>query len=1132
MMVLLVSECEKKALPRTRRVLDAFADRIGSNTWRTVITQDGLIALKKLLRKTASKSTAVSCHWIHGTSRSELLWIVGNRSKFNAEGIVAVNSTKRPVLSDAENHYWHYASSIQIVATLAALLHDLGKSTQGFQKKLRATSTQADPYRHEWLSLKLFEWLIAGCTDDDAWLTRFASIDVFLEQQAQADDAVIEKAISQNKDRTNIGDMPPLAQWVAWLIVTHHRQVPFEQVFHDANEKKRRQSPQYLGRNLDQFYRQIKAIDYWVKASPEKIRSQTLSQQRDYWQFKQLVIHSPNWQSGIKRWASKALADPTLNTLKNTCVDNPILLHLSRLALMMGDHNYSSLKPDDKRRVTGHKDFEVLAANTERETGKVKQPLDEHLLGVAQFTAKFSHHLPSLIQNLPTLRNKRSLERPAKIERFIWQNHAFKLAQQLQKDAQSEGFFGVNMASTGCGKTIGNARIMYGLADAKKGARFTIALGLRVLTLQTGKSLQHDLGLDSEELATLVGGSANKQLFELNQQAQDSTDSEYDPSTWGSESAERLVDELLADPIDYHDYQRLNLDTLIQDDTARQLLFSPVVSCTIDHIMQATECRRGGKYIAPLLRLLSSDLILDEPDDFDQGDLPALSRLVHLAGLMGSNVLLSSATLTPDMVSGLYQAYLQGRALYHQTHQRATPKVVCAWFDEQPKAMLSAVCATTDVFEQQHQKFISKRQRYLEGLPVRRQASIIDLPLSYNREKPFKFYEQLGQIILNGAQSLHRQYAITDSHSQKQISIGLVRLAHVKNIVGLARAITQPQAYDMPISEDVHIHLCCYHAAQLLVLRNQVEQQLDRILKRDPNDPNGLFQHTAIQTALAQSDAKQHIFIVLATPVAEVGRDHDYDWAIVEPSSMRSIIQLAGRVWRHRPDLVADQPNIYLLQKNLRACQGKSVVYCYPGFESQENLLKKHDLDQLMTPAQLSRVDAQPRIHRSATLDPQRNLADLEHQVLHQLLNPQFLNVVSSYWSQEASSNRIHTLLPSITPFRAQPNAQNEWIVVPDADDIQVYDAEEIKTQRGKRQGFEGATEQTTVRYQAWHSNQPNISPWLARSLHSALQDLHEALPDLSDRQMITRFSTVTLANGDAEKNGWNFNEWLGCWRC
>ena len=62
MMVTFVSQCEKKALSRTRRVLDAFADRIGDNTWQTAITQEGLLAVKKLLQKTASKNTAVSCH--------------------------------------------------------------------------------------------------------------------------------------------------------------------------------------------------------------------------------------------------------------------------------------------------------------------------------------------------------------------------------------------------------------------------------------------------------------------------------------------------------------------------------------------------------------------------------------------------------------------------------------------------------------------------------------------------------------------------------------------------------------------------------------------------------------------------------------------------------------------------------------------------------------------------------------------------------------------------------------------------------------------------------------------------------------------------------------------------------------
>lgn len=101
MMVIFVSQCEKKALPRTRRVLDAFANRIGDNTWQTLITEEGLGTVKAMLRKTASKSSAISCHWIRSRSRSQLLWIVGNRKKFNAEGVVPVNSTEQDLLTRA-----------------------------------------------------------------------------------------------------------------------------------------------------------------------------------------------------------------------------------------------------------------------------------------------------------------------------------------------------------------------------------------------------------------------------------------------------------------------------------------------------------------------------------------------------------------------------------------------------------------------------------------------------------------------------------------------------------------------------------------------------------------------------------------------------------------------------------------------------------------------------------------------------------------------------------------------------------------------------------------------------------------------------------------------------------------------
>ena len=90
-MVTFVSQCEKKALKRTRRVLDAFANRIGDTTWQTIITLEGLNAVQRLLKRTASKNTAVSCHWIRSRSRSDLLWTVGKQDAFDQSGVVPVN---------------------------------------------------------------------------------------------------------------------------------------------------------------------------------------------------------------------------------------------------------------------------------------------------------------------------------------------------------------------------------------------------------------------------------------------------------------------------------------------------------------------------------------------------------------------------------------------------------------------------------------------------------------------------------------------------------------------------------------------------------------------------------------------------------------------------------------------------------------------------------------------------------------------------------------------------------------------------------------------------------------------------------------------------------------------------------
>lgn len=105
----------------------------------------------------------------------------------------------------------------------------------------------------------------------------------------------------------------------------------------------------------------------------------------------------------------------------------------------------------------------------------------------------FSHALPKFLNELPKLDYNRILERgldnadPALSQ---WQNRAVLLCQKINQSSNDNGFFGINMASTGKGKTFANARIMYALANTDIGCRFSVALGLRTLTTQTGQSLQ------------------------------------------------------------------------------------------------------------------------------------------------------------------------------------------------------------------------------------------------------------------------------------------------------------------------------------------------------------------------------------------------------------------------------------------------------------------------------------------------------------------------------------------------------------------------------------------------------------------------------------------------------------------
>jgi CRISPR-associated endonuclease/helicase Cas3 len=111
---------------------------------------------------------------------------------------------------------------------------------------------------------------------------------------------------------------------------------------------------------------------------------------------------------------------------------------------------------------------------------------------------------------------------------------------------------------------------------------------------------------------------------------------------------------------------------------------------------------------------------------------------------------------------------------------------------------------------------------------------------------------------------------------------------------------------------------------------------LKRALTRKGEDPNaGLASlcHAEDLFERASDVGVRDIEIVLVTsPVIETGNDLDFDWAILDPISTRSVIQAAGRVWRHRP-VSGIQTNVLILGRSPIAIQTGELAM--PGVETK-----------------------------------------------------------------------------------------------------------------------------------------------------------------------------------------------------
>lgn len=908
--IIAVCRSSKRSRVRVATVLDRYFWRIGDRTWRGRASNACLDRVARELRASAKRNTAVVIHEIRSARESRVPIVrIGSRAAFSEEGVVPVvvrspAAGVRYARSEAEQ------SRLAIVR-IAILFHDLGKATVLFQNKLRnalrrGARPEADAVRHELVSAVVWDELV-GDLDDEALIERLKSVTpsdidnacnmavTRLRGYHSHPETPMKLAFAEQDGKVS-GREGTLANAIGMLILTHHR-LP-----DGSSNHLRLQAGAHVstGSTFDEDNLNIAmGVPFW---------------------------HCDNWLSRLLR-ASEGLK-PRLGA--------PGLDIALRASLMFADHLGSALS--EVRANPGEGGNEHLA-NTK--DGKPADSLVTHTNRVWQRAAGCFDMLHRHRERYPALAEDQvpiDIRHPEPAaEPFAWQSIAAAAARSLCEKREG-GFFACLMAGTGTGKTRGAPTVLAAAAFAdtrpeRRYLRMMLSLGLRSLASQSADEYVDALHFDSEDVSLLIGQPPVR--FE--------DKDESDESKAGSESLLALPDWLRVeragggpppdDPENREDKERetdwlrrlsvdtdrrlpATLDHLLEHAgrsaaSARRLVSSPIIVGTVDHLMGVAS-PINSRYLFQALRVLTSDLILDEIDQYEPEDIAAIGRLVYQTAAGGRRVIIMSATLPDDVAKALFESYRAGWSV----HAAATG------LDDHVNVLCSGdapgSCATNCDDQAFAEVYEACRTATLEALhtrPPRRRGTIL---------QECHEWDALVAQIDTQCSELHD--ATATAIDSLNVSVGFVRMTRIAHTTALATQLPGGP-------RDGRLRLkVCLHSQFPRLHRAWIERELKSALTRSGREPHARLRefcerHGLFERARA-ADCKHLEIVVVTSPVIETGNDLDFDWAILDPSSMRAIVQASGRVWRHR---------VYGGQTANVAILGRSVIVMQPGSGKLEN---------------------------------------------------------------------------------------------------------------------------------------------------------------------------------------------------